>query len=221
LKIGEDNEEILRGTFFLAHPLHVFTGSAGSSNHQLHSPGSIAVDWNSKILYISDLENHRVMSYREDAISGTVVTGGNGLGAGDTQLHSPRDLHFDSVSNSLFISNPGAHNVVQWVIGDSSWTLVADSHNVLGLHGCTSELLLLPEDVTLDSMGNVYIADGTNHRILFFLAGQSNGTIITGSCTSGSSATELNMATAVIVDTQFNVYVADHLNHRVQKFEHY
>jgi DNA-binding beta-propeller fold protein YncE len=160
------------------------------------------------------------MCYTDGAKFGIVVAGGNEAGIGDTQLYSPRGLHFDSASNSLFIANAGAHNVVQWEIGKSSWTLVVDSYNGPELQGCTSQRPFSPEDVALDSMGNVYVADTPNHRVLFFLAGQSNGTTIAGTCKPGHSDTLLNMAMALVVDTQFNVYVADYNNHRVQKFEH-
>jgi sugar lactone lactonase YvrE len=201
--------------------IHVFTGSAGALNNELNHPYSIILDRNSNTLYISDFFNHRVMSYAAGATSGIVVAGGNGEGMHRTQLYFPRGLYFDSTSNSLFITSHRGHNVVRWVIGESSWTPVAGSHNAPGFPGCTSELLFRPEGVTFDSMGNMYVADTGNNRIQFFLAGQSNGTTIAGMCASGNSAMQFNEAIALIVDAQFNVYVVDQKNHRVQKFLHY
>ena len=46
-------------------------------------------------------------------------------------------------------------------------------------------------DITLDSMGNVYVADTYNDRIQFFLAGQSNGTTIAGITGSAGSTPDL------------------------------
>ena len=197
----------------------MFTGTAGSANNELNQPHDIAYDWSLGILYVSEYSNHRVMQYLPGASSGNVIAGGNGAGYNNNQLYNPVGLYFDSSSNSLFIANFGAHNVVRWVIGASSWTLVAGQG---GSSGSTSTLLYSPGDVTLDSLGNVYVADTNNHRIQFFSAGQSNGTTIAGVTLSpGSTPTQFNLPFGITVDSQFNIYVADYGNHRVQKFSYY
>jgi hypothetical protein len=196
-----------------------FLGTAGSLDNLLNQPHDIAHDWSTGILYISEYDNHRVMQYLPGASSGTVVAGGNGAGYGNTQLMNPVGLYFDSSTNSLFIANFGAYNIVRWVLGASSWTLVA---GIGGTIGSTSTLLYNPGDVTLDSMGNVYVADTSNHRIQFFWAGQSNGTTIAGITSSpGSTSTQLYLPFGLAVDAQFNIYIADYGNHRIQKFLHY
>jgi sugar lactone lactonase YvrE len=158
------------------------------------------------------------MSYASGASTGTTVIGG--AGTGSTQLSFPTGLYFDSSSNSLYIANCGANNIVRWVVNASTWILVAGSIN--GSSGTTATLLNYPRDVTLDSMGNVYVADAYNNRIQFFIAGQSNGTTIAGvTGISGSNSTLLNGPTSLVVDSQFNVYVADSLNNRVQRFDYY
>jgi len=81
-----------------------FLGIAGSLNNQLNQPHDIAHDWSTGILYISEYMNHRVMKY---------LPGANGPGYNNTQLYNPVGLYFDSSSNSLFITNFGAHNIVR------------------------------------------------------------------------------------------------------------
>ncbi|CAF1494321.1 unnamed protein product, partial [Adineta steineri] len=152
-------------------------GISGSSNNQLDTPYGIAHDWSSNIFYITDQNNHRVMRYFSNSTSGTVVAGNNGAGLGTTQLYYPLGIYFDSSSNSLLIVNWVGHNVVRWVLGTNSWTLVVGT---TGAAGSTSTMLQSPFDVTCDSMNNVYVADTGNHRIQFYLAGQSNGTTIAG-----------------------------------------
>ncbi|CAF3056556.1 unnamed protein product, partial [Rotaria sp. Silwood2] len=93
------------------------------------------------------------MQYSPNALSGTVVAGGNGAGNGNTELANPTGIYFDSSSNSLIIANTGANNIVRWVLGDTNWTLIAGDIN--GVSGNTSTLLHEPYDVTLDSWGNV------------------------------------------------------------------
>ena len=197
----------------------MLVGFNGSADNQLTSPIGLARDASSGTLYISDAGNHRIMQYRFNASSGTVVAGGNGPGTGSTQLNNPRGLYYDASTNSLLIANNLAHNIVRWVIGASTWTLVAGSSS--GTSGTTSILLSYPTDVTLDSQGNMYVSDEGNHRIQFYLAGQSNGTTLFGvTNTPGSTSDLFNTPSSVAVDSQFNVYVTDYANYRVQMFLH-
>ncbi|CAF1132663.1 unnamed protein product [Rotaria sordida] len=195
------------------------TGSAGSGNNELTNPYGIARDPSSGTLYIADQSNHRVMSYIAGASSGTVVAGGNGLGTANTQLKYPVGIYFDASSNSLIIANTGANNIVRWALGASSWTLIAGSIN--GTRGSNATLLNYPVGVTMDPMGNTYVADRNNHRIQLFLAGQSIGMTIAGvTNATGTSSTLLNNPYSMVFDAQLNLYVADTYNHRIQKFMH-
>ena len=198
----------------------MFTGGFGTGNDQLSNPSGIARDPNTGTLYIADQANDRIMQYLQGASSGTVIAGGYGPGSNSSQLNLPTGLYFDSSSNSLVIANTGANNIVRWVIGASSWTLVVGDAN--GSSGATSTLLDNPMDIVLDSMGNLYVADTNNQRIQFFLAGESNGTTIAGvTGSSGSTSSLLNGPYSVTIDSQLNIYVADYHNYRVQQFLRY
>jgi len=87
-------------------------------------------------------------------------------------------MYFDALSNSLLIANYNSQTVVRWVLGASSWTLITGGLN--GLTGSTPILLSTPVGITLDPMGNLYVADSRNHRIKFFMVGQSSGKTIAG-----------------------------------------
>ncbi len=92
----------------------------------------------------------------------------------------------------------------------------------MGISGIDSISLYNPVGVTMDPMGNIYVADSGNHRIQFFLAGQSNATTITGTTgISGINANQLSFPYWVILDNQLNLYVSDTFNNRVQKFVRY
>ncbi|CAF1429254.1 unnamed protein product [Rotaria magnacalcarata] len=194
------------------------TGVSGSANNQFYMPSDLTRIASSNTLYIADTFNNRIMQYLSGASSGTVVAGGNGAGNANTQLNLPFSFAFDSSSNSFIIANYNAHSVVRWVLGASSWTLIA---GVVGSAGSTSTKFNAPLSVVLDSMNNMIITDTNNDRIQFFLAGQSNGTTIAGITGSpGTANTQLNVPYWAIIDNQYNLYVADTFNERVQKF-HY
>jgi sugar lactone lactonase YvrE len=183
-------------------------------------PHCVEYDSKSSTLYIADTYNHRIMRYLLNNSSRTVVAGGNGQGITTTQLYYPHAFVYDSLSKSLLIANYGANNIVRWILGANSWTLVAGSN--AGTSGTTSTLLYGPTDVMLDPMGNMYVADRTNHRIQFFPFGQSNATTIAGiTGISGNNSTMLYYPNSITLDNQLNLYVLDHYNDRVQKFLRY
>ncbi|CAF1387642.1 unnamed protein product [Rotaria sordida] len=196
------------------------SGIAGSANNQRRKPYGIVQDPSTKTLYIADYNNHRVMSYTEGASMGTMVAGSNRSGTSNIELYNPVGIYLDSFTNSLVIANFGAHNIVRWVLGASSWTLVAG--NITGSSGNSSTTLYSPTGVTLDPMGNVYVADALNSRIQFFMSGQSEGTTIVGiTNTSGSSSTQLSVPYTVRLDSQLNLYVVDMGYNRILKFLRY
>ena len=89
----------------------------------------------------------------------------------------------------------------------------------------TSAQLKYPDDVAVDSAGNLYIADTYNHRIrkvdasgnISTVAG--NGTI--GSSGDGGPATsaQIVLPYGVAVDSAGNLYIADTYNHQVRKVD--
>ncbi|CAF1487847.1 unnamed protein product [Rotaria sordida] len=191
-------------------------GTGGTSNISLYNPTTCVSGSTSDTMYILDTYNHRIISYP----SGTVVAGGNLAGTSNTQLNYPVGFVYDSVSQSFLISNYGTNKIVRWLLGAYNWTHVAG--NVNGNTGSDSSSFNQPLGITMDPMGNIYVADTTNHRIQFFLAGESNGTTIAGiTGVSGNNSTLLYTPYWVILDNQLNLYVSDTFNHRVQKFVRY
>ena len=193
---------------------------SGNTADKLNHPYGIDRDSTTGTIYIADFQNGRVMQYTKNASSGTVVAGGNGHGLQTNQLNRPYAVYFDSFSNYLYIANGGANNIVRWKIDSTNWTLVAGSLN--GTGGDSLTLLSGATDVTLDPMGNIYIADRRNHRIQWFEVGQSNGTTIAGiTSVPGSTSTRLAEPVSLMLDNQLNLFVVDSRNHRIQKFLRY
>lgn len=100
------------------------------------------------------------------------------------------------------------------------FTILCVGHSVIvvGQSGVSSTLLNNPDGITLDPMGNLYVADANNHRIQLFLAGRWDAITIAGIFgISGSNSTLLNQPFWVILDNQLNLIVSDTSNNRVQK----
>lgn len=206
--------------FFFLIKIDVLIGTSGSALNQLNSPYGIIHDPVQNGIFVADRGNDRIMYYRIGATNGTIVAGGNGQGVNNTQLYSPAGIYRDELSNSLIIANRDANNVVKWILGTSSWILIAGNLN--GVVGNTANSFQTPTDVILDPMGNVYIVDYGNARVQFFVAGESAGKTIAGmTSVFGTNASLLNYPGSIVLDNQLNLYVSDYRNHRVQKFMRY
>ena len=63
----------------------------------------------------------------------------------------------------------------------------------------------------------MYIADGSNNRIIEWVPGAANGTVVAGG-NGGSGSDELDFAAAVYLDNSGNIFIADYYNNRIQKW---
>lgn len=152
------------------------------------------------------------MSYSSGSASGALAFGGNGSGNSSNQLNGPVAIHFDSPSSSFLTLNRDSSTLVRWKLGDMHWSLVAGS----------AQGIDAAHDVTVDPMGNIYLADRDHHRILFFNAGEHNGVTIAGKMGSAASDSKsIAIPFGLALDNQLNLYVADTGNHRIQKFLRY
>jgi sugar lactone lactonase YvrE len=147
-----------------------FSGDGGrATSASLWSPDSVAVSSTGN-LYIADTGNARVRKVSAGRIStvagngGSVwLGGGNGGPARSAVLPSPVGVALDSAGN-LYISDSSTARVLK-VNSTGTISTVAGNGNggYSGNGGPAARAQLnTPEDVTLDSAGNLYIADSAN-----------------------------------------------------------
>ena len=84
------------------------------------------------------------------------------------------------------------------------------------LSGDANGLFSNPQDVAVDEVGNVYVADTENHRIQKF---KSDGTFLDKWGGQGDADGQFNNPSGVAVDKGGNVYVADTGADRIQQFD--
>src|SRR5207245_1664567 len=100
------------------------------------------------------------------------------------------------------------------VIGQSTFTTAAS--------GVSATAIFRPQGIAIDSSGNLWVADSSNHRVLMFPKGEA-ATIVIGQSTfttnvGGTTTTTFFVPSALAFDSSGNLWVADQNNNRVVMF---
>ncbi|CAF1305313.1 unnamed protein product [Adineta ricciae] len=192
-------------------------GSYGSTAALLYYPIGVYVDSAGNV-YIADYRNSRIQKWAPGATSGITVAGDSNGSSGVTAalLHYPFGVYVDSAGN-VYVADTYNHRIQKWAPGATSGITVAGDST--GSYGVTAALLHYPIGVYVDSAGNVYVADYSNHRIQKWAPGATNGITVVGSSSGSSGVTAglLYYPYGVYVDSAGNMYVADTYNSRIQK----
>jgi len=151
-----------------------FGGDNGAAtNALLRNASGLALDSLGN-LYIADTANHRIR--RVDAATGFITTfagngtatfAGDGLVATSASIRSPLKVMVDG-SDNLYIADT-ANNRIRRVDAVTKIITTVAGNGTPGFTGdgglATAATLRSPSDMTLDSAGNLYIADTTNNRV--------------------------------------------------------
>lgn len=131
-------------------------------------------------------------------------------------------------SGDIYVTDTSNHSVrkINHTTGYSTVIAGTGSSGSTGNGGAaTSAKLNGPKAVTVDSSGNVYIADTSNHRIRK-IDTSGNISIIAGTGTFGYSgdngaatSAKINSPQGVAVDGSGNIYIGDTSNNRVRKVD--
>ena len=204
-------------------------GQAATSA-ELSAPGGVVVDAAGDIL-IADTGNNAVRKVTAGKISTIAGNGkagytGDGGVAASAELNAPAALLLDA-SQDILISDSGnsairkitaATKVISTYAGNGHLSYSGD----FGL--AANAQLDSPSGVSVDSFGNLFIADQYNSEIRE--VGGSNGEIkgVAGSGKAGYSGdggpaakAQVNEPFGVFVDAAENVFIADTQNHAIRK----
>jgi sugar lactone lactonase YvrE len=149
-----------------------FSGDGGLAiEAELSRPQGVAVDGDGN-LFFSDSDNHVIRRVDPSGLITTVVGTGEAGNSGDggpgtqAQIADPTGMVFDADGNLYFVDDQ-AH-VVRRVDLDGIISTVAGTGQA-GFSGDggpgTQAALNTPTDIAFDDDGNLFIADGGNHRI--------------------------------------------------------
>ena len=187
---------------------------------QFSYPTDVAVDAAGNV-YVADEYNHRIRKITPEGLVSTLAGSTEGFRDGSgtlAQFSYPTDVAVDAAGN-VYVADE-SNNLIRKITPEGLVSTLAGSiwgfRDGLG----RSAQFNKPSGVTVDTSGNVYVADYSNHRIrkitpeglVSTLAGSTRG-FRDGLGTS----VEFNRPSGVALDAAGNVYVADSDNHRIRK----
>lgn len=145
------------------------TGEAGSDNQHLHNPRYIAIY--ADTLYIADTSNHRIQIFNIANPSAPVYQATIGVSgeAGDANNHldNPNGV---MVTTALIYVADTDNNRIQ-IFDRNTLAFVA---TIGGNWGDADNEFRHPSDVTVDALGNIYVADFVNSRVQQFNANRDH-----------------------------------------------
>src|SRR5215469_2368082 len=222
----------------------LITTIAGSSNARsaadngpaaaatLDRPTALTLDPQGN-LYLADIGSHRIRRITAStsvittvAGTGTQGSGGDGSAATAALIDSPGGLAADATGN-LYLAD--THNqrirridaisgAITTVAGSGSQGYSGDSNSAMAAK------LALPQGLTIDAQGNVYVADTANHRIRRIDASTGKITTIAGDGTQAFAgdggdpiAASLNSPRSTSLSPSGAVTIADTGNQRIRQ----
>ena len=210
-----------------------YAGFSGDDSNavdaRIQLPTDVAFDSSGNML-IADYGNHRIRkvdtSGKITTIAGTGSSGflGDGAEATKAQFSSPIALTLDK-SNNIYVSDYFNHRIRRISSSGTITTYAGSDKSGFAGDGsaATSAQLFHPRGITIDSDGNLYLADLFNKRIRRIV---SSGTISTlagngifqfGGEGGSARNAQMNQPSGAAYDPQGNLFIVDTANHRVRK----
>ena len=199
--------------------------SAGNNNGtgtaaKFNNPSGVAVDSSGNI-YVADTFNHRIRKISPVGVVTTLAgsSSGDDDGTGTAaKFNYSRDVAVDS-SGNIYVADTSNHRIRKISPASVVTTFAGSSSGDDDGTGAAAQFNN-PIGVAVDSSGNVYVADTSNHRIrkisptrvVTTFAGSSSG-----DDDGTGAAAKFNSPRGVAVDTSGNVYVGDTFNNRIRK----
>lgn len=241
--IGQSAEAVLGQADLLS------TGTKTVGQSSVNSPWSLAVD-GSGTLYVVDQSARRVLRFDSATTKANGANANSELGQPDFAssvwnysvggstpsekgLNEPTSVALDAAGNLYVVDKANGrvlrfNNAATKTNGASADAVFGRPNFTTNGFGTSDSTFFTPQAVAVDPSGNLYVADGSNNRVLRFdnAAARSNGAKANGvlgqvdftSSGKGTTAAKMANPTSLAVDKNGNLYVGETGNSRVLIF---
>jgi secreted PhoX family phosphatase len=198
------------------------TGSAARFN----APFSIAVDTSGNV-FVADGGDHTIRKVTSAGVVTTLAGSAGSIGSTNgtgsaARFNSPEGIAVDTAGN-VFVADT-FNSTIRKVTSAGVVTTLAGTAGSSGSTDGTGSAARFnfPLDITVDTAGNVFVVDTSNHTIRKIT---SAGVVTTLAGTAGSSgstdgtgsAARFNFPSGISSDTAGNLFVADQVNDTIRK----
>merc|ERR1719379_2975433 len=193
------------------------SGSATGGLNGLYHPRGLALEETDAgvAVYVADYENSRVVRWADGATEGEVVAGNNGRGGGLHQLNYPEGVALGP-DGTVYVADRSNHRVMAWAPGSTEGTVVAGRWEGSAAPGSAMDQLYNPTKLRVDSDGTLFISDHSNHRVVSWAPGASEGTTVAGFGNPGSGTEVYRLYNPKGIElTDGVITVVDSSNHRI------
>jgi DNA-binding beta-propeller fold protein YncE len=192
---------------------HRSIGRAGKGSGEFGSPGGVAVSVEGD-LYVADFYGQRVQHLTADGqfIEQWGNTGEIGVASG--LFNYPTDVALGS-DGSLYIAD-GYNDRIQVFGADGKFVRKWGGPFGMNIFGPFNGWFATVTSITLDTQGNLYVADFYNNRVQKFSV---DGQFLTSLGQKGTGPGQFQYAIAVAVAGDGAVFIADFANNRIQKWQ--
>ncbi len=197
-----------------------YNGDSINAKLSKFKPSGITLNLGGNIVF-ADQPNQRIRKINSSGIISTIagngITGYSGDGGPATaaELDMPTSVAYDRLGN-LYIADYGTQHIRKVNTSGIISTVAGGGSGGLGDGGPATNAVISAYGLALDTMGNIYIADGTNNRIRKVNTSTGIITTIAGNGTAGYSgdggaatAASLNSPNSVAIDKKGNLFIAD------------
>ena len=228
--VREDVKSTQLVNFFAGDGTYGYTGDGGAATSaELTYPNGVAKDSSGNV-YIADTNNCLI---RKVSTAGTITTfagllvsnsprcgySGDGGAATGAELYYPYGVAVDS-KNNVYIADQSNHVIRK--VSSGTITTIAGIGGINGYSGdggpATNALLYNPQAITVDPVGNVFIADYNNCRVREINAATGIITTVAGNGYCGFTGDGLAIDNGVeypqgiAVDANDNLFISDYSN---------
>jgi len=207
------------------------SGAQGSTNGtgtsaSFYYPYGIAIDANEN-LYIADTYNQRIRKITSAGVvttlAGTAGVSGSANGTGTAAtFHTPFGVALGS-DGTVYVADT-FNMLIRKITPAGVVTTVAGTANVIGAANATGTAATFnyPRGVSIDAVGNLYIADTNNQLIRKIAPGGVVTTFagsagVTGAVNATGTAATFNFPGGTVVNANGYVFVADMTNNLIRQ----
>lgn len=227
----------------LGQPDFVSTGQNSGAN-QVADPHGVCVDPATGKVFVADHFNHRVLRYASadslaNGASAEIVLGQTGFGVStpgtsSTAMREPFDVAIDTEGN-LWVADAANHRVLRFpnaatiTTGAAANLVFGQVNFTANSIGTDANHLNFPMALEFDAVGNLYIADADNARVLIHLNPNAKGDgadadVMLGQAAYGppsfmTSQQILHYPGGLAVDANGTLFVSSYATHRILVWE--